>query len=98
MEMDRIAKVDQLLKEITNLLPCIYDSAVTDEYKGEHFLTNPDGDEILSAYRDEVEILANLFDQLYGEGTVNTGYYDPEEDERNGELDAYSGLYYVTIA
>lgn len=95
---DRITKVDKLIHEITGLLPCIYDSQVTDAYKLTHFLTDPDGTEILSADENEVEALANLFDQLYGQGTCNTGYYDPEEDKRNDEEDAYTGLYYVTIA
>ena len=94
----RIEKVDSLIHQITELLPCIYDSEVTDEYKATRFLTSPDGTEILSAEENEIETLANFFDQLYGEGTVNTGYYDPEEDKRNGEVDAYTGLYYVTVA
>ena len=96
--MDRIEKVNQIVKMISELLPMIYDKEVTDEFKSTHFLTDPDGTEILSANESEVEAIANLFDQLYGEGTCNTGYYDPEEDERNGEVDAYTGLYYVTIA
>ena len=95
---DRITKVDKLIHEITALLPCIYDEEVTDDYKLTHFITDPDGTEILSADENEVETLANLFDQLYGQGTCNTGYYDPEEDKQNNEEDAYTGLYYVTIA
>ena len=98
--MDRIEKVDKIFKMITEILPMIYDDKVdvTDEFKATHFLVDPDRTEILSANESEVEAIANLFDQLYGEGTCNTGYYDPEEDERNGEVDAYTGLYYVTIA
>ena len=98
--MDRIEKVNTIIRMITDILPMIYDDKVevTDEFKATHFLTDPDGTEILSANESEVEAIANLFDQLYGEGTCNTGYYDPEEDERNGEVDAYTGLYYVTIA
>ena len=80
--MDRIEKVDWLLKELINMLPNIYDSDVDDDFKEMHFLTNADYTEILSANGSEVEALANFFDQLYGVGTVNTGYYDPEEDER----------------
>jgi hypothetical protein len=96
--MDRIEKANWIIKEITDLLPMIYDNCVTDEYKATHFVTDPDRTEILSSCESEVEALANLFDQLYGEGTCNTGYYDPAEDERNGEVDAYTGLYYVSIA
>ena len=96
--MDRIEKADRVIRGITDLLPTIYDRFVTDEYKTTHFVTDPDRTEILSSCESEVEALANLFDQLYGEGTCNTGYYDPGEDERNGEVDAYTGLYYVSIA
>lgn len=95
---DRITKVDKLLHEIASMLPMIYDSEVDDNFKFTHFITNSDRTEILSANESEVEALANLFDQLYGEGTCNTGYYDPEEDKRNNEVDAYTGLYYVTIS
>ena len=31
-----------------------------------------------------------------GFGEVNTGYYDPEEDKRNNEVDKFTGWYYVT--
>lgn len=95
---DRICRVDDIIREIADLLPCIYDDEVDDDFKQTHFLRDPDGTEILSADESEIEALANFFDQLYGEGTVNTGYYDPVEDERNNEVDAYTGLYYVTIA
>ena len=95
--MDRIEKVDKLIHQITEMLPCIYDSEVDDDFKETHFLTNPDGTEILSTEESEIETLANLFDQLYDMGTCTTGYYDPEEDELNGEVDAYTGLYYLSI-
>ena len=95
--MDRIDKVNKIVRIITDILPMIYDGEVTDEFKATHFLTDPDRTEILSADEGEVEAIANLLDQLYGVGTCNTGYYDPVEDERNGEVDAYTGLYYVNI-
>ena len=95
--MDRIEAVDKLIHQIVDLLPCIYDEGITDEYKETHFLTSPNNMEILSSKESEIETLANFFDQLYGVGTVTTGYYDPDEDRRNGEVDAYTGLYYMII-
>jgi len=56
-----------------------------------------DGDEILCETEQTAETIADLFDALYGEETVNTGYYDPVEDERNGETDCRTGYYYVQI-
>lgn len=92
--MDRITEVDNLIKRMFELLPCIYDENISDEYKYSHFTINPDGDVLLSGDQNEIDTLANFFDALYGEGTVETGYYDPEEDEI---IDAYTGLYFLYI-
>ena len=56
-----------------------------------------DGEEILCKTEQIAEGIADLFDALYGEPTVNTGFYDPEEDKRNGEVNDRTGYYYVTI-
>ena len=55
-----------------------------------------DGDEILTENKQLAESIADLFDAIYGEQTVNTGYYDPEEDGRDGETDERTGYWYVT--
>lgn len=56
-----------------------------------------DGEEVLCETEQQAENLADFFDTLYGGATVNTGYYDPDEDERNGETNDHTGWYYVTI-
>lgn len=60
-----------------------------------------DGSEILCKTESASEALADLLWQLYSaqgeEVTVVTGYYDPEEDRRNGEEDRYTGWWYVSI-
>lgn len=56
-----------------------------------------DGEEILCEDEQVADGIADLFDALYGEPTVNTGYYDPEEDKRNGEVNDRTGYYYVTL-
>ena len=91
--MDRITKVDKLFHQITSMLPCIYDEEVTDEFKETHFLTDLGGTNIFSTERNEVETIANLFDQLYGEGTCCTR----EMGMCFGVPDEYTGLYYVNI-
>ena len=53
------------------------------------------GDEILSKTESVIEGIADLLDSLGYD--VNTGYYDPVEDERNHEVDRNTGYYYVTI-
>ena len=93
--MDRINKVNKLWHEIINLLPDVYD--VNDEDRPYRFMINSGCGYILSTSEQEVEAIANLFDQLYDTGTCHTGYYDPNEDKRNGEEDVYTGLYWVGI-
>lgn len=59
------------------------------------------GDEILCRTKEAADAIADLLECLYGaqdeEITVNTGYYDPEEDKRNGEEDRCTGWWYVNI-
>ena len=59
------------------------------------------GDEILCKTESAANCLADMIETLYrsqgDEVVVNTGYYDPKEDERNGETDRYTGWWYVNI-
>lgn len=59
------------------------------------------GCEILCKTEDGADALADMFETLYAaqgeEVLVNTGYYDPEEDARNNELDSFTGWWYVNI-
>ena len=43
------------------------------------------------------DILELLYRKDGEEILINTGYYDPEEDKRNGEEDRYTGWYYVNV-
>ncbi len=56
-----------------------------------------DGEEILCETEQLAEHIADLIDAMYGGQVVNTGYYDPEEDERNNEVAENTGFWYVTI-
>lgn len=60
-----------------------------------------DGTEILCRTKSAADAIADLLWQLYNtqgeDATVLTGYYDPKEDENNGEQDRYTGWWYVTI-
>ena len=56
-----------------------------------------DDDEILCKDKQTAEAIADLIDAMYGDQVTKTGYYDPTEDERNDEIDKYTGYYYVTI-
>lgn len=59
------------------------------------------GMEILCKTESAAQAVADLLELLYRkdgeEILINTGYYDPEEDKRNGEEDRYTGWYYVNV-
>lgn len=59
------------------------------------------GDEILCKTESAADAMADMIWCLYAsqdeDVLVNTGYYDPEEDERNNEVDRYTGWWYVNI-
>lgn len=59
------------------------------------------GDEILCRTKDAAGAIVDMLTSLYGsqgeEVVINTGYYDPEEDKRNGEEDRFTGWWYVNI-
>lgn len=60
-----------------------------------------DGDEILCKTETAANVIADMFTTLYktqgDEINVTTGYYDPEEDEKNNEVDVRTGWYYVDV-
>ena len=59
------------------------------------------GDEILCKTESAADALADLLWQLYRsqdeDVVITTGFYDPEEDKRNGEQDRLTGWWYVYI-
>lgn len=67
-------------------------------HPSEIWTRSSDDDDILCARKDEAEGIASLIDALYGNQVTTTGYYDPEEDERNHEVDERTGYYYVCIS
>lgn len=52
------------------------------------------GEEILCKTKEAAETLANFLEDI-GFDKVLTGYYDPEEDKRNGTVDNNTGCWYV---
>ena len=69
-----------------------------DYSEGDIWATN---DEILCKTEAVADALADMLECLYRaqdeEILINTGYYDPVEDARNGETDRYTGWWYVNI-
>lgn len=84
--MFRDDEVKYVLCQICKLLPHTSDYRIWS-----------DGDEILCETEQLAEDIADFFDALYREPTVNTGYYDPEEDAREGKSFDTTGFYYVTV-
>lgn len=60
-----------------------------------------DGNEILCKTESAANAIADMLQMRYRvcgkEVSVNTGYYDPEEDKRNGEEDWCTGWWYVSV-
>lgn len=54
------------------------------------------GDEILTETEDQADRIADLLEAL-GFDYAHTGYYDPEEDARDGINDKYTGKWYVSV-
>ena len=52
-----------------------------------------DGEEFLCDTEERADYLFDFLEALGME--PHTGYYDPEEDERSGEVDGHTGWYYV---
>ena len=53
-----------------------------------------DGTEILCKNEDSANALADFFEDM-GFDIVHTSYYDPEEDQRSGEVDDHTGYWSV---
>ena len=60
-----------------------------------------DDGQILVATEETANVVADLIEAFYRsqgeEISVNTGYYDPEEDKRNGEETEHTGWWYVYV-
>lgn len=55
-----------------------------------------DGEQLLTETEELANALADLIDLVDDCQTI-TGYYDPEEDAKSGEVDEYTGYYYVSL-
>lgn len=55
-----------------------------------------DGEQLLTETEELANALADLID-LVDDCQTTTGHYDPEEDAKSGEVDEYTGYYYVSL-
>lgn len=55
-----------------------------------------DGDDILCPTKEAAESVANFLEDI-GFDQLMTGYYDPDEDSRNGETDGHTGYWYIRV-
>lgn len=76
----------QVLNQTLSLLP---------EYPDKDIWT--DGEDIICKKEFQADAIADLIDAIFGDHVTATGYYDPKEDERNGEITECTGWYYVTV-
>lgn len=86
----RADAVDQLWHQLEEMLP--------KEPTPDCYYWTTGHNEILSNSARAIDYLADTFDEMYGGGTVITGYYDPEDGKRSGETDKRTGYYYCSNA
>ena len=80
------------IQSIIDRLPNVYKDDI--DWTKIEIATN--GDEFLFKYESDCEMFANVLDDhVFGCAECHTGYYDPYEDARSGEMDANSGWYYI---
>ena len=82
-----------ILSEIFNRMPygVQYDDRGHQRYHG----IWTDGSEILCPTEAQADVIADFIDAMVGDSFCHTGYYDPKEDERSGEVDDHTGYWYV---
>lgn len=69
-----------------------------DKHGNFNFWTN--GEEILCPSEEEMELVYKFLNDIFsefGNYTLITGWYDPDEDVENDELDDCSGFNYVRL-
>lgn len=88
-----IIEFAKLINAITDSLPHNPEKALWNHGK----IWSEDSDEILCKDKQTATAIADLIDAIYGESITNTGYYDPVEDERNGDVDSRTGYWYVAV-
>lgn len=78
--------VDEAIKYMMDghLPNCVFDGEVV-----------VNGDELLCSTETVADLVANYIDMLCEDEVSHTGYYDPEEDERDGCVDEFTGYWYV---
>lgn len=54
-----------------------------------------DADEILCRSEELADMFKGIIEGISGEHELESGYYDPEIDEKNGSTDGRTGWYFV---
>lgn len=85
---NQLRRVTSFFMRLLSLLP-----NRPDEHNDAKIWTN--GESIMCRSEDVAYAIADIFDALGGKCAVD--YYDPEEDERNGEVDECTGYWYVCV-
>lgn len=89
---DELDPAWSIIQMIMDSVPNIYKEDF--EYDDTEIATN--GIEFLFKYEADCERFADALDRhVFNCRECHTGYYDPIEDEANGETDANTGWYYV---
>ena len=89
--MKQISDLD--MKTIDNNIWTYFLKSLQENENNKHgFWT--DGEEILCKTEEQAEAVADFLEDL-GFDCLNTGYYDPVEDKREGCVDDHTGYWYI---
>lgn len=69
--------------------------SLTDNYADNTHGFWSDGTDILCKTEEEARGVANFLEDM-GFTSISTGYYDPDEDERNGCVDEKTGCWFIS--
>lgn len=92
--IDTKSRIDRFISELLWILP----KEPGSDHAGGDMCFWTDGSEILCQSKAACENLATFLDKLLcrlSSIAIHTGYYDPEEDVRNDEVDKRTGFYYI---
>lgn len=56
-----------------------------------------DGELIYASTEYRANIIADFIDAIYGDSVAATGYFDPDEDERNDLVTKATGWHYIDV-
>lgn len=86
----------EFIQSIIDRLPNVFKDADNNDINWDEVEVATNGDELLFKSEEDCWYIANILDEyVFGCTEAHTGEYNREEDERNEEVDANTGWFYI---